>query len=253
MKKKFKLIPAFALSVILLGVILFFSSYKSEVQMYGKAVFPTIFNIDNAHGKKELNGHVRGDSASGYQLWARNYHGTEFPIMGGNGDYIQKELFTGENTLQVGDTAHTVPLYMYLKKITPTNDILFNHVEYAANLRSDPEPAIVITYVLDSALKVTRKDTVFNSDAAPFEYRSYNSPISEVTLRKGKTYYVGFYTSSDDSLLFPGNKYYNTSSIQQDSTWMYRNTFGFPPDSGQTVMFSGVVRRSFNFRFYYQE
>ncbi len=100
MKKLF----TFTFLLSLLAVTVFLSSYKSDTHLFNKCVFPIINTIDKAWAKTDLNGHIKGDSISGYEIWARNHYGTDFKISTVS-PYtpVCKELFTDQINYAVGN------------------------------------------------------------------------------------------------------------------------------------------------------
>ncbi len=101
--------------IIFLAVTALFAvSYTKNVQMFGKAVFPIIDSIDKAYAKTDLNAHVRGDSASGYQLWGRNHEGTEFQISL-SAPYVLDSL---ENYVKIKDSDGQESINSNTRKLT---------------------------------------------------------------------------------------------------------------------------------------
>jgi len=76
--KKYLLLPL--IFCLCLSGIFLLTSEQSAVQMYKKAVFPISETIDKAFSKTELNGFVKGDSATGYEIWGRNRNGSYFQL-----------------------------------------------------------------------------------------------------------------------------------------------------------------------------
>ncbi len=86
--------------IITLALSMFlFTSYKSDTHLFNKCVFPTIDNIDKAWSKTDLNGHIKGDSIEGYEIWGRNHYGTDFRITQ-DSTYIADSL---ENYVKIKD------------------------------------------------------------------------------------------------------------------------------------------------------
>ncbi len=245
--KRLKYLLLFALA---LSGVVFLTSSTNAVQFFGKAIFPIMENIDNARNGTELNAHLRGDSTSGYEIWARNNKGTEFPIFSGNGAYLQKELYTDNQNLSMGDTVLGATNVTILKKITPTNPIRFNRVSFCANLNS-VGTTLVILYITNDTLGITLADTIYNSGAS-VGYFVYDFPLSDtITWNANETHYIGFY--SPNTAILVGNKYNSTSTVApHDSTWVYNTTGVTPPEVGDAFDIDGLRINTFNMKYYFR-
>ncbi len=229
----------------LLGTLLF-SSYKSSVEMFGKTVFPITEVIDKAWGKTDLNGHLKGDSSSGYEIWGRNKYGTDFKLAGA---YVQTELYTDNLNLSVSDSSFHLDTILRVKKITPRNLVKFNNISLSCNPNTT-NPINLVVYVLDSALKVVFADTVATEiDNNTFVHTWSLKEI--VTLKPNITYYVGIYCNLQDKIELCGNGYaLSGPDYVFDSTWVTYNAGLTAPAIGDTISISALQKHSINMLFY---
>lgn len=249
MKKKTKILLTF-LSCLFLSIGLF--SFKNNINMYKKAVFPIIYNIDNAFAPTDLNGHIRGDSATGYEIWGRNFIGSEFPLMGGGGNYIQKELFTDQTNMSVGDSLGYTVGFLILKRINSPVAIKFSRISMMADLNAAGSTTLV-SYILDRNKKVLNADTVLHTGAS-VGYFTYDFPLPDtIVLAANTTYFLGVYSHEANSNAFLGNKYNAiVSATNHDSTWVYFNSGVTNPKVGTTVTLTGLLARTINLRYYFK-
>lgn len=189
----------FGLFILIVGVLTLLS-YKSEVSMFGKAVIPIIFNGDNATNRTNLNMHLRGDSASGYQIWGRNNIGSEFFLGADTGSSqssnLSKEFYTNNISPMVGDTVLTVGTFLIIKKILFTQDTKINKMNIAGNFNSAGTTVIVNCIlkpnIAEDSLILIYADTVVNQ-AMLFNYSEYDFDTEEFTFKADSIYYVGAY------------------------------------------------------------
>ncbi len=245
----------FILSLLILGAV-FSVSYNQDTKLFNKCVFPIIDNIDKAWAKTDLNGHLKGDSISGYEIWGRNHDGTDFQITTVSPYvYFQKQLFTAEISLGQGVDDYGNEEQMVMKEIRTSNDpCKFNTICFLADLPDSLQT--IIYYVLDSNKVVIRKDTLLSElgTSGGTERSLYQIPIPELILAGNSTYHIGFYQSETDYgfATFVTNPLYN-ADVSLDSTYWYQDLTGDPaPDIGDTIVREYVDVITFNFELVYR-
>jgi hypothetical protein len=235
---KNKTISTLSAFLLIFGTVFLLSSYKNDIKMYGKAVFPITDNMDEAHAKTELNGHVIGDTTNGFSLWGKDYWGKDFLIQS---PQVDNMLSLGNPVNSVGDTLVSIKGRLVTKRIKPSNDIKMNWLSCSGNISGAVVDQNVhfLSYLLDSNFVVIAKlvDTT-----GTFGNRYYNLwfPLDTVrVLKKSTLYYIGIYEES--SINNPvakviGQKFWHqvTSFPLTDGTFPYWN-LSTPPSVGDTL------------------
>ncbi len=248
-------------SILLFSGIVVLTSSTESVQMFGKAVFPILYNIDNARNGTELNGHLRGDSATGYGIWGRNNHGTEFALTGISAGTFQKDLFTDNENPSVCDTFATINKFIYAKNVYLTNNLLFNRVSFIMDTHISTD---AILYIIDSDDTIIVADTLFlsvESDGVSY----YEFAVDSTVLPAGTDYYIGIWASTGTGdCTIGGNRYVdydifpNSIGLNPDTTWMTSEDSGdpTPPAIGSTIDFitdGELAPITMNLHLYYKE
>jgi hypothetical protein len=247
MKKYFLLPIIFCLCIA--GTFLL-TSEQTAVQMYKKCVFPINQTIDKAFSKTELNGFLRGDSATGYEIWGRNRVGTYFPLAQ---PYELKEYYTDQENLSVGDTAAAFPFFATVsiyKSFFTTNKMKFNTFDIVGKLYDDANMYLIF-FVLDSNRTVIYRDTLDNLLGNDINIKYYSFELdSTITLEANDRYSIGLYANGADACEFIGNSFYPyTSGTPKDSTWLRASA----PVLGNKLAPTETIQRTLNFKVYYKE
>ncbi len=238
-----KILGTLFVALFLLSGIGVLTSSTNQIQMFGKAVFVIIENFDNARNGTELNAHLRGDSASSYEIWGRNNKGSEFFLAGNT----QQELFTDEQNYSIGDTITDAASTLVLKKINSPNKIKFNTIDFAASLGSSAT-AFIVLYVLDSSLIVLRADTM-NFDVidhtVPAVHLYQATLDTDIELKPKKDYYIGL--GCPDDYYFIGNKVQSTARplTSDNNQWSGKSFSPNYPVVGDTI--SGLSGKLFTY------
>ncbi len=248
MKKLF----TFTFLLSLLAVTVFLSSYKSDTHLFNKCVFPIIDNIDKAWAKTDLNGHIKGDSIEGYEIWGRNHYGTDFQISTVSPYvYFNNDLYTGNNSLSVGGEMSVDAELIYAKKIFTATNLKFNTVEFTSYIANTGDTTIILFYVLNEDKEVLVADTIYE-DIAPSDGFYFQSlTLSDtITLAQGAYYYTGvcFLDSLAGNVGNIKGDTYEEPAIT-DSTWVLFETGVSPPPVDTTLATLQLADGSLNLHF----